>query len=58
MEATVSGSQEMTETTLKLMQPKLEKNIKNQVNDVLSPVDQWTWGICKELGAKTEEMQA
>jgi BMFP domain-containing protein YqiC len=53
----LSASQEMMEAAINSIQSELEETIKNQMDNVLSSVNQWTQGIRKELNTKIEEMQ-
>jgi hypothetical protein len=58
MNATESASQGMMEAAINLIQPELEENIKNRVDEIQSAVEQGTQGICMEHNVKTVEMPA
>jgi hypothetical protein len=47
MKAAVRVSQENTETAANSILPELEETMKNQVEDVLASVNQWTQDLCR-----------
>jgi gas vesicle protein len=57
MRAEIKVGQENMESAINSIWSKLQETIKNQVEEILSSVDQWTHSLHKELNVKIKEMQ-
>jgi hypothetical protein len=57
VDARIDANQEKMEAATHSIRSKLEETTRCQVEDVLSCVDQKTWGLHKELTEKMDETQ-